>query len=137
MKSISTLVASFVIFSACLISCKEVKNNKQQIKETVRDTVPSMPVIVLEDTIGVYKINNPEAIAYVVKMNQILLDIEKAINNRNQARMLNLMGKLKENQRNQLQVQSKLTDEDRVLFNEYITKIADKIKDISNRLSDI
>jgi predicted transcriptional regulator len=144
MKTKKTLFPVVLIFSTFFISCKESKNSNEQITEkdtiasrTVKDTIAIKTENVLSDTTGLYKLSNPEAKAYVVKMSEIIFEIEQAMNNNTPNKMPELMKKVNAHQRKQNTIQSSLSESDRILFKVYVNKIADKLDELGTKMSNM
>jgi hypothetical protein len=144
MKTKKTLFPVILIFSTFFISCKESKNSNEQITEkdtiasrTETDTMAIKTENVLSDTTGVYKLSNPEAKAYVVKMSEIIFEIGQAMNNNTPNKMPELMKKVNEHQRKQNTIQSSLSESDRILFKVYVNKIADKLDELGTKMSNM
>jgi PBP1b-binding outer membrane lipoprotein LpoB len=149
MKTVFAIVLSAMIFSAC--QPKESKEEQvaqydEETVETVEEKAVEVaplgtvdpglkPATVLTDTVGVYKLSDSEARAYVVEMNSILAGMETAIDENAPERFLKLMGQLRANQQGkQMQVQSKLSESDRTLFKTYMDKVADRLLALSDKL---
>jgi hypothetical protein len=144
MKTKRTLFPVILIISTFFISCKESKNSNEQITEkdtiasrTETDTMMIKTENVLSDTTGVYKLSNPEAKAYVVKMSEVIFEIERAMDNNTPSKMPELMKKVKEHQKKQNTIQSLLSESDRILFKVYVNKIADKLDELATKMSNM
>jgi hypothetical protein len=147
--SMNTLRRTFplrVIFLTLLIACKDPKTSQEQITAAPENTPTIQPEAdsiakatdpILSDTIGLYKLNNAEARIYIIDMNRILSDIDKAIDENAPNRMPALLGKQRELQQKQLTIQSALPEADRTLFKIYVNKVADRLANIATRLENM
>jgi len=141
MKTLKTVFTAIVIYSTFFISCNKAKNNEEQATKSKKDTIEIKTEIktekFLNDTIGVYKINNTEAREYIVKMSELMLEIDKVMDKNNPSKMPGLMKEIGDNQKKQLKIQSKLSESDRNLFKSYNEKISKKLIEQGDRMSNM
>jgi len=141
MKMMRIVFKAIVIYSLFFISCKETKNNKAQTTKSEKDTIVVDTKVktnkVLNDTIGVYKLSNPDAKAYIVKMNEIIFEIEKAMANNTPNKMPELMKELNEKQKMQIKIQSGLSKSDEILFKNYVNEIGNKLIELGTKMNNM
>jgi hypothetical protein len=143
MNTLKQTFTALMIFLTLFISCKDSKTSQEQITESPNDTTTNQPEVdsiatatdpVQSDTIGLYKLNNAQARTYIIEMNRILSDIDKAMDENAPDRMPALLGKQREFQQKQVAIQSALGEADRSLFKIYTNKVADRLLAIATRL---
>ncbi|MDA3882009.1 MAG: hypothetical protein PF481_01875 [Bacteroidales bacterium] len=133
----------FTVLMICFafVACQQTTNEKKQKVEPeqetnkIKDKTTSKKV--LNDTIGVYKITNSEAREWIVDMSEVVQSIERALNNNNPSSMPSLMKRANENQRSQLTIQSNLSESDRTLFKSYANRLATKLIELGDRMSNM
>ncbi|MDW7692199.1 hypothetical protein R9C00_14340 [Flammeovirgaceae bacterium SG7u.111] len=126
-----------IAFVTCQQSTNEKKQNVESEQETSKIKVETTTKNVLADTIGIHKITNSEARDWIVDMSKVAQGIEQALNNNNPSRMPSLMEKASKNQRSQLAIQSNLSESDRTLFKSYANKLATKLSELGDRMSNM
>ncbi len=131
-----------VNLAICLlvISCQGGTDNNKLPKEPSEDNIKVEKNIVirgvLKDTIGLYRISNVEAKEFVIEMSELLFDMEKAMNNNDTKNFFELMVIMRKSQRKQGAIQSKLTKEERKLFNFYTQNRVNKLGAFEDSLSN-
>lgn len=139
MKVLKTQIVAIISASLFIISCRQstksenLPSNKEEKSTEIKTEIKEDPA--LNDTIGLYQISDESASNYVVKMYDLIHDIENAMNTRNLNSMPRLMKELSDSQRKQITVQSELSEPDLKLYKVYINDIGSKLQEVGDKMS--
>lgn len=139
MKTFKKILAAFIFLCTFFISCNDSGKFEEQIdeKESIRiDTVAPEEEPVLIDTIGVYKLNSEEARTYVIKMNRLLYEINKAIDEDDVNNKWKIAKEMKAVQSKQMAIRNTLSASDQALFKIYTGKIIERYREILTKIKN-
>lgn len=144
MNTFKKIASAFVILSIVLISCNDTKQTQEETSGTAKeeiqaaiDTVSMAEVPVMIDTTGLHKLNNDDAKAYIIGMDRIISNLNKAIDTDDAEKKAALSDELRTLQRTQIGIQSALNKADRALFETYTQQIINRMGAVLTRIKPV